>query len=104
MTKLIRDRLLLLIPMVLGIIFIVFFLTSLLPSSPGRLMLGANASQVEVDKLNEQLGYNKPFFARYLDYVWNMVQGHRGDDEVETLSRWRVGEQVELQGRHVAHP
>jgi len=78
LTKLIRDRLLLLIPMVLGIIFIVFFLTSLLPSSPGRLMLGANASQVEVDILNEELGYNKPFFIRYLDYVWNMVQGDFG--------------------------
>ena len=78
MTKLIRERLLLLIPMVLGIIFIVFFLTSLLPSSPGRIMLGANASQQEVDKLNEELGYNKPFLVRYVNYVWNMVQGDFG--------------------------
>jgi peptide/nickel transport system permease protein len=78
MTKLIRERLLLLIPMVLGIIFIVFFLTSLLPSSPGRIMLGANARQEEVDKLNAQLGYNKPFFARYFDYVWHMIQGDFG--------------------------
>ncbi len=78
MTKLIRERLLLLIPMVLGIIFIVFFLTSLLPSSPGRIMLGANASQQEVDKLNEELGYNKPFLVRYVNYVWDMVQGDFG--------------------------
>ncbi|MHB9005247.1 MAG: ABC transporter permease, partial [Coriobacteriia bacterium] len=74
MSKLIRKRLLLLIPTMLGIVFIVFLLTSLLPSSPGRIMLGANATEEAVNQLNEELGYNKPFFTRYVDYVLNLIQ------------------------------
>jgi peptide/nickel transport system permease protein len=77
-SKFIRKRLLLLIPTLLGIVFIVFFLTSLLPSSPGRIMLGVNAKQEKVDQLNEELGYNKPFFVRYVKYVLNMIEGDFG--------------------------
>jgi hypothetical protein len=36
--------------------------------------------------------------------VGNVVQRHRGDDQVEALRRRRVGQQVQLQRRHVAHP
>ncbi|MCD4714852.1 MAG: ABC transporter permease [Clostridiales bacterium] len=71
-------RLLLLLPTILAIIFIVFFVTSLTPGSPGRIILGPNAEQVNVDAINHELGFDKPFYARYVDYVINVFKGDLG--------------------------
>ncbi|MBQ9535731.1 MAG: ABC transporter permease [Clostridia bacterium] len=69
MWKYVLKRLLLIIPILLGVVFIVFAIMSLTPSDPGRLILGISASQESVDQLNDQLGYNRPFMTRFLDYV-----------------------------------
>ena len=73
MYKYVIKRLLLLIPVLIGVVFIVFFIMNLTPGDPGRLILGAGAEQEMVDKLNEQLGYNRPFFVRFFDYIKDIV-------------------------------
>lgn len=78
MRRFIIKRLLLLIPMLLGIILIIFFISSLSPTSPGRLILGPNVEQELVDKLNAKLGYDRPFLVRYADYIAHMVRGDFG--------------------------
>ena len=69
MYKFVAMRILQMIPIILGVIFIVFMIMNLTPGNPGRMILGIAASQESVDKLNEKLGYNQPFFVRFLDYV-----------------------------------
>ena len=49
MLKYICKRLLLMIPTLLGIIFIVFTVMNLTPGSPGRTILGTAATQEQVD-------------------------------------------------------
>lgn len=78
MKRFILRRLALLVPTILGIVFIVFFITSLTPSSPGRIILGINASHEEVNKIDNELGYNKPYFVRYINYVGDLVKGDFG--------------------------
>lgn len=78
MIRYVIKRLLLLIPVLLGVIFIVFFITSMTPSSPGRIILGMNATQEAVDTLNDELGYNRPLLVRFADYVIKAVQGDFG--------------------------
>lgn len=78
MRRFILRRLALLIPTILGIILIVFFITSLTPGSPGRIILGANASEEEVNVINDELGFNKPFYQRYVDYVAKVFKGDLG--------------------------
>ena len=56
MTKYIIKRLLLVIPMVLGVAIIVFSIINAIPGDPGRRMLGPMATQEQVDMLNEQFG------------------------------------------------
>ena len=53
MTKYIIKRLLLVIPMVLGVAIIVFSIINAIPGDPGRRMLGPMATQEQVDLLNE---------------------------------------------------
>lgn len=78
MHRYVIKRILMLIPILLGISFIVFFIMSLTPGDPGRLILGNMASQESVNQLNDELGYNDPFFTKYFSYVSNAVKGDFG--------------------------
>lgn len=78
MRSYILKRLALLVPIILGIIFIVFFINSLTPISPGRIILGGQAKQADVDKIDSELGYNSPFLVKYINYVGNLVRGDLG--------------------------
>ena len=62
MYKYVIKRLLLTIPVLLGVTFIVFTIMALTPGDPGRLILGQTARQEAVDQLNHELGYDQPFF------------------------------------------
>ena len=78
MWKYIVKRLLLLIPVVIGVTFLVFGIMNLKPGDPGRMILGISATQEAVDEYNVALGLNKPFLVRYLDYMKNLVRGDFG--------------------------
>lgn len=73
MTRYIIKRLMLVIPIVLGVTVIVFCIINAIPGDPGRRMLGPMASQAQVDLLNEQLGYTLPFFQRLWNYLVDVV-------------------------------
>ena len=53
MLKYIWKRLLLMIPVIVGLSFILFCIMELTPGDPARSMLGEYATQEEVDKLRE---------------------------------------------------
>lgn len=72
------KRILIVLPMILGVTFIVFTIMSFTPGDPGRLILGMNAPQIEVDILNDELGYNDPFLLRYVNYIFNALRGDFG--------------------------
>lgn len=79
MYKYVLKRLALLIPIILGVTFIVFSIMSLTPGDPGRLILGTSAPQEAIDQLNHKLGFDEPFLIRYVDYIKNAVQGDFGN-------------------------
>ncbi len=69
MYRYILKRLLLMIPIVLGVSFIIFCILSFTPGDPGSIILGSGALQEEIDALNHELGYDLPFFTRYFKYI-----------------------------------
>ena len=73
MYRYVIQRLLFLIPSVLGVIFILFLVMSMTPGDPARILLGDAASQAQVDELNHQLGYDLPFLEKYVRYVYQVV-------------------------------
>lgn len=87
MAKYVVKRLLMLIPTLLVVIFIVFFIMDLTPSDPGTLILGERASQESIDKLNHELGYDAPFLFRYFEYVFDAFRGNLGNS-------WKTGRPV----------
>ncbi len=79
MYKFILKRLFMLIPVLLGVSFIVFTIMSLTPGDPVQLYLGDNYSQEAHDQISEELGLNDPFLIRYAKYVFNALQGDLGN-------------------------
>lgn len=78
MAKYIIKRLLVVIPTLLFIVFVVFFILNITPGDPGRIMLGPTATQEQVDMLNESLGVNRPLLVRYGEYIWDALHGDFG--------------------------
>ena len=73
MIKYVIKRILLLIPIVLGIAFIIFSIMELTPGDPARLVLGPEASAEACIQWNEEHGLNDPFFARFFNYIVDAV-------------------------------
>lgn len=78
MLKYIGKRILIMIPILLGISFIVFAIMDATPGDPARIILGESASNEEVMALREEMGLNENFFVRYFKYVKNAVRGDFG--------------------------
>ena len=69
MIKYILKRVLYLIPVMLLVTLIVFFLMSITKGDPARIVVGESASLEEVEAMREQMGLNDPFLLRYARYV-----------------------------------
>ena len=78
MLKYIGKRLLWMLPVVLGLSFILFTIMDLTPGDPARVILGEYASQEDVDALREEMGLNDNFFVRYGKYIVSAVTGDLG--------------------------
>ena len=69
MIKYIIRRLFYLIPVLLGVSFIIFVLFNLVSGDPTAVLLGKNATAKQMAELREQLGLNKPLLDQYFDVV-----------------------------------
>jgi peptide/nickel transport system permease protein len=78
MYRYVAKRLLWVIPILLGVSFIVFSILSFSPGDPARIMLGSAAPEAAIDALREELGLNQTFFVRYFGYVFSAIRGDFG--------------------------
>ncbi len=72
------KRILLTIPVVLGVVSLVFWLIHLIPGNPVDLMLGETASAADKLSLYRQLGLDKPLFSQYTDFLSGIATGNLG--------------------------
>lgn len=78
MLKFILKRLMMIIPVIVGISFIIFSIMALTPGDPARLILGENATQEDVEELREEMGLNHNFVVRYINYMKDVLRGDFG--------------------------
>ena len=76
------KRILVAIPTLLIISFMIFRLLYITPGDPVLLMLGSgdtqSVSQEQYDAVRAELGLDKPFFERYMDFITGAVTGDLG--------------------------
>lgn len=72
MLRFIIKRILLMIPVILGVLLIVFAV-SRLSGDPVAYLIGPYAAEEDYEAMREDLGLNRPFFVQYVDYVKGVV-------------------------------
>jgi peptide/nickel transport system permease protein len=79
MLQFVVRRLLLSLPVLFGIIFLVFALTRLLPGDPCRAALGERATDAICNAFNERFGLNEPIPVQFVNYLGNLASGDMGN-------------------------
>ncbi|WP_319542112.1 nickel ABC transporter permease [uncultured Pseudodesulfovibrio sp.] len=89
MYKYILKRCAMLIPVILGVAFIVFLMLYVTPGDPARMVLGEQAPQADVDNLREEMGLNDPFLMQFGRYVYKaVIQGDIGRSYITKRPVW----------------
>ena len=97
MTQYILRRLLSLIPVLLGVSIVVFALIRMIPGDPVLVMLGERARPADVERVREELGFNRPIAVQYVEWMGRVLQGDLG---TSIINRTEV--MVELRSRLAA--
>lgn len=72
------QRLVFVLPQLLGILLVSFLLIKSIPGDPAVLMLGPTATHTAIEALRAKLGLNQPLPVQFLYYLWNLMHGNLG--------------------------
>ena len=78
MIRYIIKRLLVMIPVLLGVSLLIFGILTLMPADVAAVQLGIAATPESIQEWNEEHGLNDAFFVRYLDYMKGLLSGDPG--------------------------
>ena len=78
MIRYIGRRLLMLIPVLMGVVISVFTVMYITPRDPGDSLLGDSATPEAAEMLREELGLNGGYFERLGRYILNLLRGNLG--------------------------
>ena len=78
MSRFLVRRLLLLVPVLMGVSLIVFLVLHLAPGDPAEIMLGPQATQVDRMRLRAELGLDDPLHQQYGRWLGHVARGDLG--------------------------
>ncbi len=85
MLKYIGKRLLMMIPVIIGVVFIIFAIMELTPGDPVMMILGEGAPIEAQEALREEMGLNDPFLVRFARYIADALHGDLGTSYTSNL-------------------
>lgn len=71
-------RLLQFIPILIGLVTVLFALLNILPGDPARMMAGPFANPDVVETIREEMGFDRPLWVQYFDNLWDLARGEFG--------------------------
>ena len=81
MLRFVVRRLLLLVPILIGLSLLVFFWIRALPGDPATALLGERATPEAIVAVNKQYGLDKPIYVQYFAYVKQTASGNFGTSQ-----------------------
>lgn len=101
MVKYILKRILYLLPVLAVVAVVDFVIIHLTPGDPAAVILGSDATDVDLAKLREQLGLNLPIYVQFGRWLWGVLHGDMGwsifmDMPVSTAIWQHLGPTVSL--------
>src|SRR3954462_7644452 len=74
----ILRRIVHMVPVLLGVMTVVFLALRLIPGDPAVALAGEKASVEQIERMRDALGLNRPLPVQYVDFVGNMLTLHLG--------------------------
>jgi peptide/nickel transport system permease protein len=68
MSTYVLRKLLAAIPVLAGVIAVVFILTTVVPGDPARIMMGQRGDVATIERIREEMGLNKPLWRQFVDF------------------------------------
>ena len=78
MAQFIVRRLLALIPVLIGVSLVVFFLIRMIPGDPVIVMLGERANVQDVARVRREMGFDRPIYIQYVEWMGRVLRGDLG--------------------------
>ncbi|MBA2872640.1 peptide/nickel transport system permease protein [Anoxybacillus calidus] len=72
-------RIFMVIPVLLGMSIIVFFMIRAIPGNPAQVILGQKATKEAVEALTHKLGLDQPWYVQYFKYLGGLLTGDLGE-------------------------
>ena len=95
MGQFIARRLLALIPVLLGVSIVVFALIRFIPGDPVTVMLGERARLEDIERVREEMGFNRPVYIQYFEWMGRIVRGDLGTSIINrTEVRVELGQRI----------
>lgn len=79
MSRYVIKRLVMLIPVLIGVTFLVYFIISLSPGDTAAMLAGEDADAATIEALRHELGLDQPVIVQYARYMLNLLQGDMGE-------------------------
>lgn len=79
MREYIIRRLLLIVPIMIGVSFLTYATFSIIPGDTATLLCGLSCTDETVHDIRHELGLDRPFFVQYGDWLINAAQGDLGE-------------------------
>jgi peptide/nickel transport system permease protein len=86
MTTYIIRRILVVIPVIIGVSILSFFFVHMIPGDPVIAMLGERARPQDIAEYKAQMGLDQPIYVQYLRYVEELLKGNMGTSIVNKVS------------------
>lgn len=90
MLKYISKRIIYLIPVLIGIVFLVFTIMYFSPGDPAKLILGDRAPEEQVAALRHELGLDLPYYQQLFNYIKNATHGDFGNSYQLRMPVWDI--------------
>jgi peptide/nickel transport system permease protein len=72
------TRIALVVPMLFMLLTLVFLLMRVAPGNPVSASLGGHVPSSVIKQISHRLGYDKPLYTQYANYMWDVVHGNFG--------------------------
>ena len=79
MSRYVLKRLVMLIPVLIGVTFLVYFIISLSPGDTAAMLAGEDADAATIEALRHELGLDQPVIVQYARYMLKLLQGDMGN-------------------------
>ena len=78
MLKKVVKRILISIPVLIGVVLAIFVMLRIVPGSPVTTMMGEHVNPAVIEKISKEMGLDQPYYIQFLKYIANALRGDFG--------------------------